>query len=534
MPESIPPPNPEETSPQVPDTPPPAAGDEVLGFRLLSRQSADALREIWVGEANGEKRAVHILASSADADAAKRFRSTGVGLLKLTTSAPIDGMVKVHAVQPDGRAFVADLLTVGNVADLLALGWGIDKRIELVKRVCTSLQALHDHGFAHRCLLPTNVLLDDDFAPVLSDIGLHSPASLAETPTTKAFVAPELLAGQSPRATSDVFSVGKLLHFLLLDADPPVEVLDLPRLDALAADAPAGLVRIVRKCLVSPVEQRYASVSDLSADLDRYTNWESVGLAHPDVRDLNVTGAPFVPGGKKQATEPAVAAPKKPTAAKPTAPKPDAGEPFSPTAKKPYPTALRIASLSGLIITAGSLMGGFEMGNPAIVWRIGAALGLGLFAALVGLFGAAPKTQIIGGLTVFATFFAANVSSFASEAGLERRLASTDVAMVGAAVREMRAGGRSNFPNVRLTGFDLSGMNMQDVNLQWANLERANLTGANLTRTNLLGTKLSGTNFSGANMTEAKVQLTDFKAAICNEQTKLPDPWKCVAGHPAQ
>jgi serine/threonine-protein kinase len=76
-----------------------------------------------------------------------------------------------------------------------------EKAAEIGRQMCFGLAAVHDAGFVHRDMKPSNVLLDGRGKAPLADFGLASPSvaesmNLAGTPR---YMAPEVLAGE--RAT---------------------------------------------------------------------------------------------------------------------------------------------------------------------------------------------------------------------------------------------------------------------------------------------------------------------------------------------
>ena len=88
-----------------------------------------------------------------------------------------------------------------------------------------------------------------------------------------AYTAPEARGQASGPldARADVFSVGRLLTFLVLDREPGGEN-DLADLETKAP----GLVPIVGRCTQGASEERYADMAHLRADLDRC--WREMDL----------------------------------------------------------------------------------------------------------------------------------------------------------------------------------------------------------------------------------------------------------------
>ncbi|MEM9189139.1 MAG: hypothetical protein AAGF12_08175, partial [Myxococcota bacterium] len=193
----------------------------------------------------------------------------------------IEGFVGLKGWRFDGTLELA-LSTVGTLADLPALGWRLPQRVSLFGKIAQAVAALHLRGGALGPLSPERVLVDDAFAPAL----------LGPTPNKISPYADPLAAAAS--VGSDVYTLGRLLHFLLVQRVPETETDVLPRLRSLDA-VPAGLGRIVRRCVVLDPEARYPSVDALLADLTRYGHVEAVGLAHPDAPELNQSGLSLRP-----------------------------------------------------------------------------------------------------------------------------------------------------------------------------------------------------------------------------------------------
>ena len=142
----------------------------------------------------------------------------------------------------------------------------------------------------HRDLKPTNVLLDQDGEPHLTDFGLakrlESDADLTQSQTilgTPAYMAPEQASGCSEDVTTaaDIYSLGAIFYETLTGQPPftgrtPLDVLQQvrerrcrpPR--ALNRAIPRDLETICLKCLEREPRRRYSSAADLAADLEAW------------------------------------------------------------------------------------------------------------------------------------------------------------------------------------------------------------------------------------------------------------------------
>lgn len=240
--------------------------------------------------------AVKILHTSVrDAEAQRRFtdecRLTG----RLTGEAHIitvfDG-----GVTEDGHPFLAmQYLPGGSLADRLAssgpLPAGEVVRIGTI--IAGALAAAHEANILHRDIKPGNILMSAADEPVLSDFGIArhnhatSPAGVPYTTDafTPAFSAPEVLAGLSSSAASDIYSLGSTLYTLLA-GEPPAggaavqaDLLLSNRIGDFPDPDRAGLMALIRRCLANEQAQRPGSARQLAAELAAFQ--DAAGRASP-------------------------------------------------------------------------------------------------------------------------------------------------------------------------------------------------------------------------------------------------------------
>lgn len=159
------------------------------------------------------------------------------------------------------------------------------RRLELMAAICDAVQYAHQKGIIHRDLKPSNILVEPDGTPRILDFGIARLASAEEARFTMTgevlgtppYLSPEQASGDWRRVDtrSDIFSLGVLLletlsdeHLIAdLDRTAPIEV---PR--ALRGD----LAAVIRKAAAPNPEERYATASELAADLRRAIRHEPV------------------------------------------------------------------------------------------------------------------------------------------------------------------------------------------------------------------------------------------------------------------
>jgi serine/threonine-protein kinase len=201
------------------------------------------------------------------------------------------GIVPVHDVGtlPDGRVYYVMKLVHGAPLETVARGAGLPEVLRLFLRACETVAFAHANGVIHRDLKPSNIMvgafgevlvLDWGIARVLGEpepvpgvagTGGGDPASeetvsLPDGDTapgtvlgTPGFMAPEQAQSWldlvSPR--TDVFALGAILRHLAGLAAPGDGV-------------PRPLISIWGKAMQVEAARRYATATDLAADVTRF------------------------------------------------------------------------------------------------------------------------------------------------------------------------------------------------------------------------------------------------------------------------
>jgi eukaryotic-like serine/threonine-protein kinase len=133
----------------------------------------------------------------------------------------------------------------------------------IVAQIAGTLAFLHREGIVHGDLSPANVLIREDFSPVLIDFGLAfqsagggSGREVAQEQTrplgTPGFMAPEQIRGELLDARCDLYALGCILHGLVLGR-PPFEADTTPALLAQHLQRPLRLLTPTAGPPVEPV-----------------------------------------------------------------------------------------------------------------------------------------------------------------------------------------------------------------------------------------------------------------------------------------
>lgn len=167
---------------------------------------------------------------------------------------------------------------------------------QLLAPVCRAIDFAHRNGVLHRDVKPSNILIDQQQRPLVSDFGLakqlktHSgltrTGAIVGTPN---YIPPEQAAGNRGELGpySDVYSLGMILYEMMtgrpaFQAASPLDTVLLvleqdplpPRL--LNAKVDRDLELVALKCLQKPVSLRYSSAAALADDLESFLSGEPV------------------------------------------------------------------------------------------------------------------------------------------------------------------------------------------------------------------------------------------------------------------
>lgn len=172
-------------------------------------------------------------------------------------------------------------------------GLGIAERLLLFQQVCSAVNYAHRHLIVHRDLKPSNILVTRNGEVKLLDFGIakilggEAQTQTVNAPITPEYASPEQILDTPISTASDIYTLGVVLYELLT-GKKPAEIYGVGRTDIsrgireIDPQKPSmnsggrvlkgDLDNIVLKCLEKDVSRRYASVDQLSSDIDRYLN----------------------------------------------------------------------------------------------------------------------------------------------------------------------------------------------------------------------------------------------------------------------
>lgn len=154
-------------------------------------------------------------------------------------------------------------------------------RFLLFRQICDAMSATHRAGIVHRDLKPQNILIRRDGSIVVGDFGLcfdlndieERLTSSSEAVGARHYIAPELEDGriQDPKPSSDVYSLGKLLHYFLSQRSFARERHREGAYNLLAPSGEAGLFFIydlLDKSIVANPYERFQDAAEFLNGVD--------------------------------------------------------------------------------------------------------------------------------------------------------------------------------------------------------------------------------------------------------------------------
>ncbi len=306
------------------------SGARLGPYEILEPIGSGGMGEVYRGHDPRLDRAVAIkvLAGDFSTDAQRVHRFEQEARAAATLNHP--HIVAVYDVgQHEGVPYiVSELLEGETLRERLRTGpVPPRKAIEYAIQIARGLTAAHDKGIVHRDLKPENIFITLDGRAKILDFGLaklietgaplvrSSPhtASMTQLPTvppdtlpgvvlgTIGYMSPEQVRGTNADHRADIFAFGAILYEMLsgqrafagaTPADTMTAILreDPPDLPASERHIPAGLVRIVDRCLEKkfqlalPVSERSGFCAGIGIERVRIGHCDRRRHARTDAR----------------------------------------------------------------------------------------------------------------------------------------------------------------------------------------------------------------------------------------------------------
>ncbi|MBM3949289.1 MAG: serine/threonine protein kinase [SAR202 cluster bacterium] len=216
---------------------------------------------------------------SAEPTFLERFRNEARAVAQLSHQ----NIVRVHDFGEDkGFTYlVMEYLTGGTIKDLLSRRLTLSETLSLLSPLADALDYAHANGIVHRDVKPSNIMLDSNGNPVLTDFGLARVMRGTESLTreglviwTAEYMSPEQALGRPVDRRSDIYSLGLVAYQMMLGrtpfkADTPHDTLmshihqPAPAPRTIDASVNPVLEAALLKALAKDPADRYRSASEM-------------------------------------------------------------------------------------------------------------------------------------------------------------------------------------------------------------------------------------------------------------------------------
>lgn len=187
----------------------------------------------------------------------------------------------------EGIVLVLEYIDGPDLKQYLAVQpWRLEERLMIAKQVLSGLQYLHEHGFTHHDLKPSNFLFTKKGVGKLCDFSLGGNSFFAKwnsklaTQITPMYVSPELVLKNKATPKSDQYSCG-IMFYLMFAGRVPFLVDSLDRLYfchtkvrpdepfAVNPDCPRVLSDIIMRMIAKNPKERFEDCDQVRLALEQ-------------------------------------------------------------------------------------------------------------------------------------------------------------------------------------------------------------------------------------------------------------------------
>jgi len=158
---------------------------------------------------------------------------------------------------------------------------GLEEGRNIAVKLARAAAALHRAGIVHRDIKPDNVILEGGGSLKLIDLGVVRVPGLEEfppehVPGTRAYMAPEMLAGTAGNEATDIYALGVTMFraftgefpYANLDATSPPRRSRPRDLSALRPDLPAWLQTALGRAIAVDPAQRFDDMTEFAFEME--------------------------------------------------------------------------------------------------------------------------------------------------------------------------------------------------------------------------------------------------------------------------
>ena len=223
---------------------------------------------------------------SRDEEVRRRFHAEGEAVAMLSHP----NIVQVYDVSSSDNAdyIVMELIDGITLKQYMekkgVLNW--KETLHFSMQIAKALEHAHSRGIIHRDIKPHNVMVLKNGSVKVTDFGIARVMSKSNTLTKEAlgsvhYISPEQAKGGWVDNRSDLYSLGVVMYEMMTgrppyDGESPVAVAiqhingGAPMPSTLNPNIPGGLEQIIMKAMALDPKDRYASATELLADMEEF------------------------------------------------------------------------------------------------------------------------------------------------------------------------------------------------------------------------------------------------------------------------
>lgn len=189
----------------------------------------------------------------------------------------------------------------------------VDEMGKIAGQVVEGLSAAHLRGIVHRDVKPQNILIDHQGHAKVTDFGIATGQDWTRLTRegsvigSARYMSPEQIQSRAVDSRSDIYSLGAVMYEMLA-GQPPFDGASMPEvarqhlnnqprpLSELRQDLPAGLEKVVMKCLEKVPDDRFSSMDEVLGalvGLGLYTPHRARDVSHGHRRLHKKTDEPL-------------------------------------------------------------------------------------------------------------------------------------------------------------------------------------------------------------------------------------------------
>lgn len=276
-------------------------GTTISHYHILEEIAEGGMGTVYKAEDTKLKRTVALKFISGKAVKDHQTRTRFVQEAQTAASVNHPNINTVYEiVEAEDKVFIAmEYIEGQTLKEMVGSGpVSLADALDIGVQVASGLQAAHEKGLVHRDIKSSNVMITPQGRAKIMDFGLvkvlHGTqiTRTAVVMGTVAYMSPEQAGNEIVDQRSDIWSLGVLLYEMIAGALPFGEgdsmvvlysILNKPPkpIEDLDARVPAGLERIIRKCLEKKAEMRYQTAAQLKNDLMQLRRDLDSGRARP-------------------------------------------------------------------------------------------------------------------------------------------------------------------------------------------------------------------------------------------------------------